>query len=104
MTVIYRVNMKDLSIHSEAPSPENSATGGRGLTSSLIAAEVPATCHPLSEENKLVIAPGILAGTGAPCSGRLSVGAKSPLTGTIKESNSGGMGAIALAHRWRGIK
>ncbi len=55
------------------------------------------TCHPLSAEYKLVIAPGILTGTGAPCSGRLSAGAKSPLTGTIKESNSGGMGAIALA-------
>jgi len=97
MAVIYRVNMTDLSVRAEAPSPENLATGGRGLTSALIAAEVPATCHPLSAENKLVIAPGILTGTGAPCSGRLSVGAKSPLTGTIKESNSGGMGAIALA-------
>lgn len=97
MAVIYRVNMSDLSVRAETPSPEYLETGGRGLTSALVAAEVPATCHPLSAENKLVIAPGVLTGTGGPCSGRISIGAKSPLTGTIKESNSGGMGAIALA-------
>lgn len=97
MAVIYRVNMSDLSVRVETPSLEYLQTGGRGLTSAVVAGEVPAACHPLSAENKLVIAPGILTGTGAPCSGRISVGAKSPLTGTIKESNSGGMGSIALA-------
>jgi len=96
MAVIYRVNMSDLSVRTEEPSGEYLKTGGRGLTSAIINKEVPPTCHPLSAENKLVFAPGILSGTGAPCSGRLSAGAKSPLTGTIKESNSGGMGAIAL--------
>jgi aldehyde:ferredoxin oxidoreductase len=63
----------------------------------MVAAEVPPTCHPLSAENRLVIAPGILTGTGAACSGRISVGGKSPLTGTIKESNSGGQAALAMA-------
>lgn len=98
MAVIYRVNMSDLSVRAEDPGPEYLRTGGRGLTSALVAGEVPAGCHPLSAENKLVIAPGILTGTGAPCSGRISVGAKSPLTGTIKESNSGGTGSMALAN------
>lgn len=65
--------------------------GGRALTSRLINTEVPANCHPLSAENKLVIAGGILAGSTAANSGRVSVGAKSPLTGGIKESNSGGL-------------
>ena len=37
-----------------------------------------------------MIAPGLLAGTAAPTSGRLSFGAKSPLTNGIKEANSGG--------------
>ncbi len=97
MAVIYRVNMSDLSVKTETPTQEQLESGGRALTSTLVAAEVPPTCHPLSAENKLVFAPGILSGTGAPCSGRLSAGAKSPLTGTIKESNSGGMGAIALS-------
>jgi aldehyde:ferredoxin oxidoreductase len=49
-----------------------------------------------------VIAPGILAGTISPCSQRVSVGAKSPLTGGIKEANAGGtfgqkMGRLGLA-------
>lgn len=97
MTVIYRVNMSDLSVRVERVPERMRRLGGRGLTSTLISEEVPPTCHPLSAENKLVFAPGILTGTGAPCAGRLSAGAKSPLTGTIKESNSGGTAAIALA-------
>ncbi|WP_243545850.1 aldehyde ferredoxin oxidoreductase family protein [Pseudodesulfovibrio tunisiensis] len=70
--------------------------GGRALTSRLINTEVPADCHPLSAENKLVMAGGLLAGSTAANSGRLSVGAKSPLTGGIKESNSGGLFAHKL--------
>ena len=97
MAVIYRVNMSDLSVRAETPSEAYRDLGGRALTSALVADEVPPTCHPLAAENKLVVAPGILTGTGMPCSGRLSIGAKSPLTGTIKESNAGGMAALALA-------
>jgi len=78
--------------------PENWAGfGGRGLTSTIVAAEVEPTCHPLGAKNKLVIAPGLLSGTVAANSGRLSIGAKSPLTGTIKESNAGGTAAQFLA-------
>jgi aldehyde:ferredoxin oxidoreductase len=71
--------------------------GGRGLTSAIIAKEVPPLCHPLSADNKLVIAPGMLSGTTAAMSGRMSVGCKSPLTGGIKEANAGGQGAQVLA-------
>ncbi len=71
--------------------------GGRAMTSSVIFKEVPPMCHPLGAENKLVIAPGMLSGTSASMSGRLSVGCKSPLTGGIKEANSGGQGAQVLA-------
>jgi len=39
----------------------------------------------------------LLGGTGVPSSGRLSIGAKSPLTGGIKESNGGGTAAGKLA-------
>ncbi len=66
MSVIYRINMSDLSVCSEHPGPRYAALAGRGLTSALVASEVPPTCHPLSAENKLVLAPGILTGTGAP--------------------------------------
>jgi len=63
--------------------------GGRWLTSNIIKDEVDPTCHPLGPNNKLVFAPGIVTGTTAPSSGRLSVGGKSPLTGGIKEANAG---------------
>ncbi len=71
--------------------------GGRGLTSSIVAQEVPPLCHPLGEDNKLVIAPGLLSGSTAAMSGRISVGCKSPLTGGIKEANSGGQPSQMLA-------
>ncbi|QLA19147.1 aldehyde ferredoxin oxidoreductase family protein [Desulfolutivibrio sulfoxidireducens] len=71
--------------------------GGRALTSRLVLNEVPALCHPLGAANKLVAAGGILTGTAAANSGRISLGAKSPLTGGIKESNSGGLFAQKMA-------
>ncbi|WP_054648316.1 aldehyde ferredoxin oxidoreductase N-terminal domain-containing protein, partial [Salidesulfovibrio brasiliensis] len=75
---------------------EYAGLGGRALTSRLVNKEVPADCHALSAENKLVFAGGVLAGTTVANSGRLSVGSKSPLTGGIKESNSGGLFAHKL--------
>lgn len=89
--------MADLSTSVEETPQDWSGHGGRGLTSTIVAAEVPPTCHPLGPNNKLVFAPGLLSGTAAANSGRLSAGAKSPLTGTIKESNSGGTSAQLLA-------
>ncbi len=70
--------------------------GGRALTSGFVAREVPPTADPLGPDNKIVFAPGQLAGTTAPNSSRLSVGGKSPLTGGIKEANSGGQAAGKL--------
>ena len=71
--------------------------GGRALTSSYINDHVPATCDPLGPENVLIFAPGYFSGTPLVNTSRLSVGAKSPLTGGIKESNVGGTVAAALA-------
>ncbi|MBR9981785.1 MAG: aldehyde ferredoxin oxidoreductase [Desulfatitalea sp.] len=71
--------------------------GGRAMTSTVVAQEVPPTCHALSAENKFVIAPGMLSGSAAAMSGRISVGCKSPLTGGIKEANSGGQPSQMLA-------
>ncbi len=79
------------------PVGEYAGLGGRALTSTLVSKEVPPDCHPLGPENKLVISPGLLSGTAAVTSGRLSVGCKSPLTGGIKEANAGGQGAQILA-------
>ncbi|MFZ5996078.1 MAG: aldehyde ferredoxin oxidoreductase family protein [Nitrospirota bacterium] len=79
------------------PVGDYAGLGGRALTSAIISNEVPPLCHPLGAENKLVIAPGMLSGTIAAMSGRLSIGCKSPLTGGIKEANAGGQAAQVLA-------
>jgi aldehyde:ferredoxin oxidoreductase len=81
----------------EEPPGRYAGLGGRMMTSTVVAKEVDPLCHPLSAENKLVISPGLLSGTTAVMSGRISVGCKSPLTGTIKESNAGGQGAQVMA-------
>jgi len=86
---ILRVNMDQLTARLEEVPEKYSNLGGRALTSTIVAEEVPPDCHPLGPNNKLVLAPGIVTGTMAPSSGRLSVGGKSPLTGGIKESNAG---------------
>jgi len=89
MAKILRVNMTDRAATYEEVPDQYKFLGGRGLTSTIIYNEVDPTCHPLGPNNKLVFAPGIVTGTNAPTSGRVSVGAKSPLTGGIKESNAG---------------
>jgi aldehyde:ferredoxin oxidoreductase len=71
--------------------------GGRGLASSILNREVAPEQSALGDANKIVIAPGILAGTTMPNSGCLSIGAKSPLTGTVKQANAGGSAAHKLA-------
>ena len=82
---------------SESGLGDYAGLGGRAITSAVVAKEVPPLCHPLGANNKLVIAPGLMSGTAAAMSGRLSVGCKSPLTGGIKEANSGGQASQVLA-------
>jgi len=93
---IIRIDMTTLTAKTEAVPCELKGLGGRGLTSTIVANEVPPTCEPLGKYNKLVFAPGLLTATAAANSGRLSAGFKSPLTGGIKESNAGGTAAQNL--------
>jgi aldehyde:ferredoxin oxidoreductase len=91
-----RVNMSEKSVGVEDVPKEYAGLGGRGLTSILVNTEVPPKCDPLGPENKLIFAPGFLTGTPLVNTSRISVGAKSPLTGGIKESNAGGGIGAAL--------
>ena len=91
-----RINMSDQSITETDFPQEYMGLGGRGLTSILINAEVPAGCDPLGPDNKLVFAGGLLTGTKLVNTSRISIGAKSPLTGGIKESNVVGSAPHAL--------
>ncbi|MBQ2753420.1 MAG: aldehyde ferredoxin oxidoreductase [Firmicutes bacterium] len=56
-------------------------------------------CDPLGEQNVLIFCTGVLAGTNFTTSHRISVGGKSPLTGTIKECSSGGYVAKLMAEQ-----
>lgn len=97
MQKFIRINMTTLTATMTDVPEKYAGLGGRALTSNFINDEVPPTCHALGKNNKLIFAPGLLSGTAAPNSGRMSVGAKSPLTGTIKESNTGGSSSQMLA-------
>jgi aldehyde:ferredoxin oxidoreductase len=78
--------------------------GGRALSARILLDECDPECDPLGPDNVLVLAPGVLAGTAAPTSGRLSVGGKSPLTQGIKEANVGGNpGQDLMKLGYRGI-
>jgi len=64
--------------------------GGRALSARILLEQCDPKCDPLGPGNLLVMAPGVVSGTAAPTSGRISMGGKSPLTNGIKEANAGG--------------
>lgn len=97
MNKILRINVKTKTIVYEDIKNDYQYLGGRGLTSQIILDEIEPGCDPLGANNKIILAPGLLSGTKAPNSGRLSIGGKSPLTKTIKESNVGGTAAHKIA-------
>jgi aldehyde:ferredoxin oxidoreductase len=87
---LIRVDMTNQTVAIE-PFPEKwTLLGGRALTARILLEECDPSCDPLGPDNVFILAPGLLAGTAAPTSGRISVGAKSPLTNGIKEANAGG--------------
>ncbi|HPI22482.1 MAG TPA: aldehyde ferredoxin oxidoreductase N-terminal domain-containing protein, partial [Spirochaetota bacterium] len=78
--------------------------GGRFLSTKILWDMVQPGIDPLSPENVLVVMTSPLTGTGAPCSSRYDISAKSPLTGAIGHSNSGGNFGINLKRAgWDGI-
>ncbi len=97
MEKILRINMNKKSAQFESVPEPMVLFGGRGTVAAILSNEVDPTCDALGPDNKLIICPGMMTDTSAPCSGRISIGGKSPLTGTIKEANAGGMAAKKLA-------
>lgn len=78
--------------------------GGRGLGTKILYDEGVAAADPLSPENKLVYITGPMTGASAPSTGRYMVVTKSPLTGMIACSNSGGIWGAKLKYAgWDGI-
>ncbi|NWF96412.1 MAG: aldehyde ferredoxin oxidoreductase family protein [Candidatus Thorarchaeota archaeon] len=91
-TRLLRVSLSDQRTKSEVidPTLTQRFLGGRGLGVKLLYDCLPPKTHSLSPENMLVFAVGPVTATTAPTSGRLAVVTKSPLTGTIFDSNVGG--------------
>ena len=70
--------------------------GQAGINARILYDRVSSDTDPLSPEAPLIFGVGPLGGTLAPCSGRLSVTFKSPLTGIFGDSNCGGHWASEL--------
>ena len=77
--------------------------GGRGFTAKYCYDEIPPGTDPIGPGNKLIFAAGPLTGTRMPSSGRYAVGCRSPHTGAIIRSISGGgWGAMLRAAGYDG--
>ena len=97
---ILRVDLTKGKINVEEP-PETwyrSYLGGMGAVAYHLLREVPAKSDPLSPENLLILAPGVISGAPFSGSGRNAVGGKSPLTGGFGEADVGGYWAAELKH------
>lgn len=95
---LLRIN---LSNHTSSEEPIDESLlkdylGGRGLASKYFVDEVDPQVDAFSPENKLIFACGLMTGSSAPTAGRYMVITKSPLTGTIACSNSGGVWGAVL--------
>lgn len=90
----YKVSEQDLKLY----------LGGKGLGLKLLYDRLEPRVDPLSEKNMIAVIPGVLMGTGAPCSGRFAAVTKSPLTGIMTSCSCGGPFGMALkTSGWDGI-
>lgn len=103
---LLRINLTDGSVKAEALDLEMAEKfiGGRGLGTKILYDEGIAAVEPLSADNKLAYMTGALTGAAVPTGGRYMVITKSPLTGMIASSNSGGVWGARLKYAgWDGI-
>jgi aldehyde:ferredoxin oxidoreductase len=89
---VLRVNLTKGTCKKERLDPKlaRAYIGGRGVGTKILSDEVDPQVDPLSPKNKLIMATGPLTGTNASTGGRYMVITKSPLTGAVACSNSGG--------------
>jgi aldehyde:ferredoxin oxidoreductase len=89
---LLRINLNDSSSREESIPPQTIKhfISARGLGSKYLYDELAPAVDPLSHKNKLLLLVGVLAGTGLQGFSKWAVMSKSPLTGTIFRSISGG--------------
>jgi len=92
MGTILRVDLSSGKIEKEPLSEKLRLNyiGGRGINSRILYDSVGPEVEPLSAENTLIFGTGTVVGTVAPSAGRITVTAKSPLTGILGDGNAGG--------------
>ncbi len=95
---IWRLNTKSQTYSNEQIPGSWLSLGGRGLLAKILLDEVDPECYPLGPKNKLIFAPGLLTGHHLTSLDRISIGAKSPLTGGVKEANAGGTTGFYLTN------
>jgi aldehyde:ferredoxin oxidoreductase len=96
-SMVWRVNVRTRTLTTEPVPASWERLGGRGLIARILLDEVPPECEPLGPKNKLLFCPGLLTGHMLSSIDRLSIGGKSPLTGGVKESNSGGTTSLQIS-------
>ena len=90
------INLSDQSIRTEELDGLGAVRVGRHVIAKTLLELGAAKADPLGPDNPLIFSAGPFAGSNFSNANRLSVGCKSPLTGGIKEANSGGTFAFAL--------
>jgi aldehyde:ferredoxin oxidoreductase len=103
---LLRINLTDRT-YKEEPVSEALARdyiGGAGFGIKYLFDEVKPDTDPLGPDNKLIFAVGPFTGVGVPCSSRMSVTGKSPLTGAVGMALSGGQFPAEMKYAgWDGI-
>jgi len=97
MNRILEVNTRTGETSFRPCTKEETGWGGRAFIAQHLLSEVDPGCDPLGRINRLIIAQGLLGDTRLTTAGRFSVGAKSPLTGGVKEANVGGSFGTPMA-------
>ena len=90
MRKIVRVNSRNGEITIQEAADELRLICGRHFIAHILTKEVEPTSDPLGRQNKLIISQGWFADTNLSTASKISIGGKSPLTGGVKESNTGG--------------
>ena len=97
---ILRVNLTDKKASTEPLRMDfaEKYIGSKGLAIRYMYEELKPGIDALGAENKLFLTTGPLTGTPVPCSGKLSVAAKSPATGTMNDCSIGGHVGIRIKY------
>ena len=96
MRTYYDIQLNDRTIAKRELEGEGVVKAGRYLIAKTLLDLGAASVDPLSPKNPLIFSAGPFAGTSFSNANRTSVGCKSPLTGGVKEANSGGTFSYGL--------